>query len=125
MKPIRLIFTLAALCVSTAYANSDDTWRLVCPTDQEQCQTLWSKQNIPDTAGNIMVAYNVHYDRLGQPNVSFIVNINQVKLHPEIDMIIVYTDKENVLPIPIAARDATGVTAEFDNIVTINKLLTK
>ncbi len=38
-------------------------------------------------------------------------------------MIIVYTGKDNVLVIPIAAHDTTGITAEFTNAVTVNKLL--
>lgn len=125
MKPIRLFFILFTLLSTTAFAATSNSWELVCSKGEKECRSLWSQSPIPDTDGNIVVAYNVHHNLQNQPIVSFVVNINRVKLHSDVDMIIVYTSKDNVLPIPIAARDASGVTAAFDNAVTINKLIEK
>ncbi|GEM_PF-6161930 len=125
MKPIRLFFILFMMLSTTALSASSNSWELVCSKGEKECRSLWSQSPIPDTNGNIVVAYNVHHNLENQPIVSFVVNINRVNLHPNVDMIIVYTSKDNVLPIPIAARDATGVTAAFDNAVTISKLLDK
>lgn len=123
MKPIRLIFILLLTFSCKAFAGGSDAWELICLKDSKSCQSLWIETHLPSGNGKLFVAYNVTLDRKKHLHPGFVVSIEGAKLHPNVETIIVYTNKDTVRSIPIAARDATGVTAEFDNAVTINKLL--
>lgn len=124
MKEIRLIFVLLLILSVKAFASDEGKWQLVCVDKNEMCRSLWASVKIKNTEeGNVLVAYNAQIFPKDPAVVSFVVNINGVKLKENPENILIFTDKAKALELPIAAKDANGVMAEFTNRTTVNRIV--